>query len=168
MATSSTRTRISNRPRLPRGPASAWKRASTSTRAQIDDVMSWHADVDSAGHALEGSCVYVLHFDRSHEPPARGCWSLAMYDQRSLPVDNQLHRFAIGDRDELEFNDDGSLDIVVRGEAAGPVPRVNWLPAPAARFFLILQIHGPLPTALNGLWQPPPIRCIERFTMPAF
>jgi hypothetical protein len=162
------RSRSADRIRLQRGPTSAWKRASTSTTAHVNDVMSWHADVDSTGRALEGGCVYILHFDRSHQPPARGSWSLAMYDQRSLPVDNRLHRFSIGDRNELEFNADGSLDIVVRSESAGPVRNVNWLPAPAALFFLILQIHGPLPEALNGMWQPPPIRCVDRFTTPAF
>jgi hypothetical protein len=167
VATSSARARSTNRTRL-QGPASAWKRASTSITAQIDDVMSWHAEVDSTGRPLDGECVYVLHFDRRHQPPARGFWSIAMYDQRSLPVDNRLHRCSIGDRNALEFNLDGSLDIVVRSESAGPVRSVNWLPAPARLFFLVLQIYGPLPEALNGMWQPPPIRCVDRITMPEF
>ena len=140
----------------------------TTVTTKLNDVMSWHAEFDSSGRALEGGCVYVLHFDRSHEPPARGFWSLAMYDQRSLPADNRLHRISIGDRNDLEFNADGSLDIVVHGENAGPVRSANWLPAPDSHFFLVLQIYGPLPEALNGMWQPPPIRCVDRFTTPAF
>jgi hypothetical protein len=53
----------------------------------------------------------VLHFDKNQIPPVRGFWSLTMYDQRQLFADNPIDRYAIGDRDKLKFNPDGSLDL---------------------------------------------------------
>ena len=49
----------------------------------------------------------------------RGFWSLTMYDERQLFTANPIDRFAIGDRDKLTFNPDGSLDVYIRRESPG-------------------------------------------------
>jgi len=134
----------------------------------MDELVSWRADRDSDDEPLDGSRAYRLHFDRSREPPARGFWSLAMYDQRRRPVDNCLHRFAIGDRDTLGFNADGTLDIAIHHESFASAGALNWLPAPAGLFLLTLNIYGPMVEAINGVWMPPPIDCIGSFTAPTF
>jgi hypothetical protein len=38
-------------------------------------------------------------------------WSVTLYDKDGFPVANDLKRNAIGDRDALTFNADGSLDL---------------------------------------------------------
>jgi hypothetical protein len=127
----------------------------------FDDLISWHAAVDSEGRSLEGRWDYCLHFAPCQEPPARGFWSIAVFDDRGLPVDNRLRRFSIGDRNELEFDEKGSLDILVCRELLPPARSTNWLPAPATPFVLVMQIYGPLPAALNGAWRQPPVRRLE-------
>jgi hypothetical protein len=84
-----------------------------------------------------------------------------MYDDRQFLVDNPLDRYAIGDRDPLEFNADGSLDVLIQHRR--PVARVesNWLPAPAGDFNLILRMYWPRAAALDGTWVPPPVTRVD-------
>ena len=42
---------------------------------------------------------------------AEAFWSLTMYDKTGFQVANPINRFAIGDRDQLKYNPDGSLDL---------------------------------------------------------
>jgi hypothetical protein len=51
--------------------------------------------------------------------PAGAFWSLTMYDNQGFQVLNPINRFAIGDRDKLKFNEDGSLDIYVQAQSPG-------------------------------------------------
>ena len=65
-------------------------------------------------------------------PPVRGFWWLTMYDQRELFAGNLIDRYAIGDRDKLRFNPDGSLDLYIQRKSPGKDRKSNWLPAPAS------------------------------------
>jgi hypothetical protein len=56
-------------------------------------------------------------------------WSLTMYVQRQLPAANPINRYAIGDRDKLTFNPDGSLDLQIQRESLGEDKESSWLPA---------------------------------------
>jgi uncharacterized protein DUF1214 len=53
-----------------------------------------------------------------------------MYDADGFQAANPLNRFAIGDRDDLAFNEDGSLDLYLQHDSPGPDREANWLPAP--------------------------------------
>ena len=55
-----------------------------------------------------------------------------MYDAEGYQVANAINRFAIGDRDKLKFNADGSLDITIQHADPGPEKQSNWLPSPAS------------------------------------
>jgi hypothetical protein len=66
---------------------------------------------DADGHLLAGDNDYVLHFDKTGLPPVHAFWSVTMYDAEGFQVANSLNRFAIGDRDPLHYNADGSLDM---------------------------------------------------------
>jgi len=68
---------------------------------------------------------------------------------------NPIHRFAIGDRDPLRFNPDGSLDLFVQTDS--PKSESNWLPAPAGKFSLMLRLYWPKEEILAGHWDPPAV-----------
>jgi hypothetical protein len=117
--------------------------------------------VDADGKPLNGASSYLLRFDPGETPPVHAFWSLSIYDERQFFVDNPLDRYAIGDRDPLEFNADGSLDVLIQHRR--PVARVesNWLPAPAGDFNLILRMYWPRASALDGTWVPPRVTRVD-------
>jgi len=111
--------------------------------------------VDADGAAATGADRYVLHFPAGQLPPVYGFWSVTMYDEEGFQIANPIDRFAIGDRDPLRYNDDGSLDLWVQHESPGPEQEANWLPAPKGPLFLCLRLYGPKAEALDGRWTPP-------------
>ncbi len=111
---------------------------------------------DDNGQPPIGENRYVLHFERDQLPPVTAFWSLTMYDSTGFPVPNPMNRYAIGDRDELKYNTDGSLDLYVQCEKPAPDKESNWLPAPAkGRLGLTLRLYGPKLQVLGGRWVPP-------------
>jgi len=122
-----------------------------------EDAIYPVAYVDADGEPLTGANRYVWHFDRGQLPPVRAFWSLTLYDDEGFQVANELDRFAIGDRNDLEFAPDGSLDIHVQHEQPESGTS-NWLPAPAGSFNLTARLYYPKPEALDGTWAPPPVK----------
>ena len=120
-----------------------------------EDAIYPLAFVDGAGHPLTGKNRYVLHFEKKDLPPVRAFWSVTLYDDEGFQVANELDRFAIGDRDSLVYNADGSLDLLVQHEAPSGDKKRNWLPAPAGLFNLCMRLYYPKPEALDGRWLPP-------------
>lgn len=115
-----------------------------------------HADAD--GEPPTGAHDYVIHFDADALPPVSAFWSVTMYDAEGFQTPNALDRFALGDRDELAYNPDGSLDLFVSHTDPGPGRRSNWLPAPTGRLGITLRLYAPHPRALDGRWTPPVVR----------
>lgn len=114
---------------------------------------------DADGVPVMGEHRYVVHFAADQRPPVGAFWSLTMYDQEGYTVPNAIDRYAIGDRDDLVYNADGSLDIYIQHESPGPDKASNWLPAPASgELGLTMRLYHPLPAILNGTWTPPPVR----------
>ena len=125
----------------------------------VEDAIYPTALTDSEGRPFDSSRRYLLHFEPGQTPPADAFWSLTMYDQRQLFAANPIDRFAIGDRDPLTYHPDGSLDIYISRESPGADLESNWLPAPASGpFTMNLRLYWPRPEALDGSWQPPPVR----------
>ncbi|MFT3813491.1 MAG: DUF1254 domain-containing protein [Acidovorax sp.] len=114
---------------------------------------------DQDGQPLKGEARYVLHFDKNQLPPAKAFWSLSMYGADQFFVDNPINRFAIGDRDKLAFNADGSLDLYIQHASPGKDKEANWLPAPAqGPFSMNLRLYLPQAQATDGRWLPPPLQ----------
>lgn len=121
------------------------------------DALYPMARVDGEGKPLSGEHRYVMHFDKEQLPPVNAFWSLTMYNNRQFFVDNLLDRYAIGDRDNLSFNPDGSLDIYIQHASPGKNQESNWLPAPKDSFNLIMRLYWPKSEVLDGGWSPPPV-----------
>jgi hypothetical protein len=114
---------------------------------------------DRNGALLDQAYSYRLHLPAG-APPVAGFWSLSIYeslpDGRMFFGDNELHRYAIGDRTRgLIRNADGSIDILIQKNR--PEGSVNWLPVPAARFALIMRAYLPDPVFLDGRFRYPGI-----------
>lgn len=123
-----------------------------------DDAVYPMSFVGRDGKPYNGSNRYVLHFDKGQVPPVNAFWSLAMYDAEGYFVENAIRRYSIGDRDKLQFNDDGSLDIYIQQESPGKDRESNWLPAPKGDFNLVMRLYWPKLEILTGDWNPPPVR----------
>jgi hypothetical protein len=114
--------------------------------------------VDANGKDLNGNNSYLLHFNKSELPPSNAFWSITMYDAQGFQVANELNRFAIGDRDNLTYNMDGSLDIYLQHDSPGPDKESNWLPAPIGPMSIIMRLYWPKMEALDGRWVPPAVK----------
>lgn len=114
---------------------------------------------DADGQPLDGMHNYLLRFRKEEMPPVEAFWSVTMYDAEGFQVANPLSRFAIGDRDELQYNADGSLDIYIQHESPGSDKESNWLPSPAhGRLGITMRLYVPKAQVLDGRWVPPAIR----------
>jgi hypothetical protein len=122
-----------------------------------DDAVYPMANVDASGQPLSGENRYRLRFAPGERPPVKAFWSVTIYNDRSFLVANPLRRYALGDRDPMRAEPDGTLDIVIQHDDPGPDLRANWLPAPAGTFSLTMRLYYPKAAVLDGRWKPPPI-----------
>jgi hypothetical protein len=114
---------------------------------------------DSTGELLTGSKRYKIRFDKGEAPPINAFWSLSVYDDEGFFVDNTIKRYSIGDRDKLDFNVDGSLDIWI--QSTEPVTgQNNWLPTPAGQFALTMRLYSPTAKFISGAWTLPKVESI--------
>jgi hypothetical protein len=126
---------------------------------QPEDAIYPFGVADADGASIVAENQYVLHFDKNQLPPVDAFWSLTMYDAEGFQVPNPIDRFAIGDRDPLAFNADGSLDLYIQRENPGPGKESNWLPAPpSGPLGLTMRLYAPREELLDGAWNPPAIR----------
>jgi hypothetical protein len=109
---------------------------------------------DGTGQPLNGSMHYRMHFPNGQLPPIRAFWSLTAYDKDGYFIANPLNRYAIGDRDPLKFNPDGSLDLYIQSQDPGPDHQSNWLPSGDGPFNLTIRLYWPKEAILDGSWQP--------------
>jgi hypothetical protein len=87
-----------------------------------------------------------------------------MYDKDYFFVPNPLDRYSISPRQNLKSNADGSVDLYIQNESPGADKESNWLPAPKAKFILMLRLYWPKetsPSILDGTWKMPPVKAME-------
>jgi hypothetical protein len=119
------------------------------------------SEEDGDGKPYDGANRYVMHFPKGQTPPARGFWSLTMYNADYFFVENPLNRYTVSPRNDLKYNDDGSLDLYIQKDSPGKEQESNWLPAPSGKFVLMLRLYWPQetpPSVIDGTWTPPAVR----------
>jgi hypothetical protein len=120
---------------------------------------------DAGGKPLVGEHNYVLHFNKGELPPVDAFWSVTMYDEAGFQVANPINRFAIGDRDDLKYNADGSLDLYLQHESPGSDKESNWLPSPAqGTLGVTMRLYAPRAEVLEGRWNPAAIKQVGAAT----
>ena len=88
--------------------------ANTAIGANVPEEAEYPiAFTDSEGKELTGADKYVIHFNKDRFPPVEGFWSITMYNDKVLFVDDPLNRYFIVTGLGLKYNEDGSLDIYI-------------------------------------------------------
>jgi len=127
-----------------------------------EDAVYPNCTLDANGNSLDAQNKYQLHFEANEIPPARAFWSLTAYNADEFLVKNYLNRFALGDRDDLKYNEDGSLDLYIQSESPSKEQLSNWLPIPKeGAFSLTLRLYWPKEEVLNGNWGVPAVKVVE-------
>jgi hypothetical protein len=123
-----------------------------------EDAVYLYPYQDARGHMLQGGRSYSLRFEKGQLPPAGAFWSVTLYDGEGFPVANPIGRHALGDRDPLRFNPDGSLDLLIQPDDPGGALSGNWLPSPASgAIALSIRIYLPSEEVLARRWIPPSV-----------
>jgi len=126
-----------------------------------EDAIYPRGTEDTDGQPLNGANRYVVHFPKGQLPPVNAFWSLTMYNSKQFFVQNPINRYAIGDRDKLKFNDDGSLTINIQHESPGKEMESNWLPAPADSFNMFMRLYWPKKEIVAGAWKMPGVERVK-------
>ncbi|MDD5333606.1 MAG: DUF1254 domain-containing protein [Rhodoferax sp.] len=126
------------------------------------DAVYPNARFDGTGQALDGRHRYRLHFKAGELPPVHAFWSITAYGADDFFLDNAIHRYALGDRDPLHYNADGSLDLLVQATPPDGDQKNNWLPVKQGQPFLLnARLYWPKTPALNGQWGMPAVERID-------
>ena len=129
---------------------------------QVEDAVYPINLADADGKPVSAGNKYVLHFNKEEIPPVNAFWSLTMYDAEGFQVANSLNRFAIGDRDDLKYNADGSLDLYIQHESPGADKESNWLPSPkSGRLGMTMRLYAPKAQVIDGRWNPPVVKRVS-------
>ncbi|MGI9613894.1 MAG: DUF1254 domain-containing protein [Acidimicrobiales bacterium] len=119
------------------------------------------AMVDATGNAPSGAEHYRLRLPP--DVPAKQFWSIVAYDPqtRSELQTGQPYPSRNNARDDLRYNDDGSVDIYF-GPDAPDGYEDNWIQTvPGKGWFLLLRLYGPLEAWFDQTWRPGDIEPIE-------
>lgn len=115
---------------------------------------------DADGNALDGGKTYVVNVPA--DPPAQDFWSFTLYDNQTrsmLQTDKQFP--ALGSKDGLQQNDDGSFDIYF-GPEAPEGQESNWLQTvPGKGWNTVVRLYGPLEPWFEQTWRPGEITLVE-------
>jgi hypothetical protein len=57
----------------------------------------------------------------------------------------------------LIYKEDGSLTIYIQHQQPEGEKAANWLPAPAAPFYMAMRIYNPEKSVMNNEWEPPAV-----------
>ena len=117
--------------------------------------------VDALGQRLSGDGRYKIHFKKGDAPPVNAFWSLSIYNDEGFFIENKINRYAIGDRDALNYNADGSLDILIQVDEPKNAKGNNWLPAPSGYFSLTMRLYSPKQRFISGGWKLPKVERVR-------
>ena len=125
----------------------------------VEDAIFPTAFTMADGSPFDSDAKYEVRLPHNGQPPARAFWSLTMYNDQQLFADNPIRRYAIGNRDYLRYDSDGSLMLYIQRESPGRDKESNWLPTPRqGAFTMTLRLYWPEPKALDGTWAPPLVK----------
>ncbi|PGH28517.1 hypothetical protein GX50_08744 [[Emmonsia] crescens] len=119
----------------------------------------------------------LIRFTRRPVLVKTGFWSLTAYNEEQYLVPNNLHRYCLGDRDDLTFPDgtllsdkskDGEFYILLQAADMKPPKKWmnNWLPSPAGggKTSITLRWYGAKDEMMTEAYEYPRMECIKAIT----
>lgn len=125
------------------------------------DAIYPHAVADSDGQPLSGANRYTMRFEKGQLPPVKAFWSITTYNEKQNFIENPINRYAIGDRDALQFGPDGSLTLFFQKDSPGKDKESNWLPVPEGAFNLFMRLYWPEQAVVDGTWKIPRVERVK-------
>ncbi len=104
------------------------------------------------GQWLDGSKNYKLVIPPN--VPVRNFWAITTYDLETASYIRNMEKSSVDNtQEQLQWNDDGSVDIYF-GPTAPMGKESNWLPTdPERRFFLLARFYGPEPGLFDASFE---------------
>ena len=114
-----------------------------------------------------GRCGTPLtYWHTSYEGKKIDVTTVSLDDPEAFPPQGHIWRVTntLSQRDKLVANDNGSADIYPQADSPGKDKEANRLPAPKAKFTVMLRMYWPKDrpvSILDGTWKPPPTRRLD-------
>lgn len=121
-----------------------------------------YAVADKDGNYLDGKKTYRLNIPAN--VPAKDFWSVVIYDPqtRSELQTGQPFPSKNSKRDNLTYNDDGSVDLYFGPKAPGGMES-NWIQTvPGKGWYTLLRLYGPLDAWFDKTWRPGEFEPIDK------
>ena len=88
-----------------------------------------------------------IHFDKELNFPRSAYWSLTAYAVDNFKPASTINSITVN-KDMLQYNYDGSLDLFVQPGDPGPGKQHNWLRTPAGDVFVVMRVS--MQEGVNG------------------
>ena len=136
------------------GPNTSFQR--TLTRGGFGIAYS-----DSDGNPFDGNKTYKVNLPAP--VPVKDFWCFTLYDNqtRSMLQTDQQFPGIDGNKEGLQKNSDGSVDVYI-GPKAPAGRESNWIQsAPGKGWNTILRLYGPLEPWFDKTWKPGDFELVE-------
>ena len=122
------------------------------------------ATADKNGDILYGEKSYEVTLPA--DAPAKDFWSVVVYDPQTrseLQVPGgSKYPSKNNKRDELVYNEDGSVTLYFGPKSPKDKPEVNWTETvPGKAWFVLLRLYGPLQPWFDKKWAPSDFELVE-------
>ncbi|MCO5189682.1 MAG: DUF1254 domain-containing protein [Anaerolineae bacterium] len=117
---------------------------------------------DADGNFLNGRHTYKLHLPPGI--PAANFWAVTLYDaETAAGVDYPGQAIpSINSMDDLQVNNDGSIDLYFGPDSPGGTPKTNWIgTVDGLGFFMVLRLYSPTAPYFDKSWKPDDLVRIE-------
>ena len=102
--------------------------------------------VTSDGSPMNEQFDYVIEMTKERLPPAKGFWSLTLYDtENGFFIPNEHKKYSVGENSGMKLDANGGIKIYVSAVKPKNVPAENWLPINRIDqgIDIILRIYAP-------------------------
>ncbi|GAA0943061.1 DUF1214 domain-containing protein [Actinocorallia libanotica] len=120
----------------------------------------FYLDLDETGARLHGDRAYTLAFPAGGLPPAKGFWSLTLYNEHHFFAPNPIGRYSLGTKNkDLRYGPDGSLTLHIQATRPDSRTPTGSPPPQAAPSPSTCAPTGPTsPSSPANGPRPPPLR----------